>query len=202
MSLLAQQQHFTQPAVKTLPGKQAESIDQLFQRVVGDDYTAFEIIFKDNYGTLCTYAMRFLKSRELAEETVDDVFCSIWTSRKKIQISSSFRSYLLTSVRNRSLDCLRKLKHEKNTLLENASSLPCKQSIAHETLAFEELSDQIDAAIAGLPKQCRLIFLMSRNEDLKYKEIAEILNISIKTVDTQMGRALKYLRKIIVPQQL
>lgn len=177
-----------------------ESLDSLFQRVAGsDDYGAFEKIFKGSYKSLCSFANRIVRSHELAEEIVDDVFCNLWKNRGRIQITSSFRSYLITSVRNKSLDCLRKRKNEKNSVLESASSVPCRQSIAYENMAFEELSHRIETAIQELPRQCRTIFLMSRDQDLKYKEIAEILNISIKTVDTQMGRALKYLRKTIAP---
>jgi RNA polymerase sigma-70 factor (family 1) len=177
--------------------QQPHALDELFKRVIEDDYSAFERIFNSSYKTLCGYANRVVKSHQLAEEIVDDVFCNLWKNRKKIQINISFRSYLMTSVRNKSLDCLRKMKHERNTSLETAVSIASKESIAFETLFYKELQARIDAAIQGLPKQCRTIFLMSRDEDLKYKEIAEILNISIKTVDTQMGRALKHLRKTI-----
>jgi len=173
----------------------SEGIDCLFQRVVNDDYHAFERIFKDTFKTLCTYSHKLVRSRQIAEEIVDDVFFNLWRNRKKIQITSSFQAYLLTSVRNKSLDNLRKVKHEKNTVLESAGSIACRQSIAHEKLIFEELTVHIEAAVDRLPKQCRIIFLMSREQDLKYKEIARALNISVKTVDTQMGRALKHLRK-------
>jgi RNA polymerase sigma-70 factor (ECF subfamily) len=94
------------------------------------------------------------------------------------------------------------MKHEHNMALENASSIPCKESIAYEAMNYAELHQRIKAAIQSLPKQCRLIFQMSREQDLKYKEIAESLNLSIKTVDTQMGRALKYLRKTIAPSAI
>jgi RNA polymerase sigma-70 factor (family 1) len=178
---------------------ESENLDELFRRVIEDDYSAFEKIFKTTYKSLCNYACHVVKSHELAEEIVDDVFFNLWKNRKKILINASFRSYLMASIRNKSLDCLRKIKHEKNTVLESAATVPCKQSIAFETLCFEELAGQIEVAIQELPKQCRTIFLMSRDQDLKYKEIAERLNISIKTVDTQMGRALKHLRKSISP---
>jgi RNA polymerase sigma-70 factor (family 1) len=180
---------------------QPESLDDLFTRVINDDYEAFEKIFKRTYRSLCAFSNGMVKKHELSEEIVDDVFCSLWKNRKKIQINTSFHSYLLAAVRNKSFDWLRKMKHEKSTLLENAATVACGQSIAHETLIYEELYGQIEAAIQELPKQCRIIFLMSRDQDLKYKEIAEILNISIKTVDTQMGRALKYLRKTIDREQ-
>ncbi len=182
-------------APSAAPVHQPEGIDRLFQRVVNDDYQAFERIFKDTFKTLCNYSHKLVKSRQIAEEIVDDVFFNLWRNRKKIQITSSFQAYLLTSVRNKSLDNLRKLKHEKNTVLESAISVACKQSIAYEKLIFEELTVHINAAVTRLPTQCRIIFLMSREQDLKYKEIAHALNISVKTVDTQMGRALKHLRK-------
>ncbi len=177
--------------------RQTETLDELFARVVADDYRAFERIFKTMYRHLCTAANRIVKSHELAEEIVDDVFCNLWKNRTKIQISVSFKSYLMASIRNKSLDCLRKMKNERNTALENAAAIPCKNSIAYESMNYEDLQQQIEAAIQKLPRQCKLIFLMSRDQDLKYKEIAEALNLSIKTVDTQMGRALKYLRKSI-----
>lgn len=178
-------------------------IDQLFNRVRKDDYTAFGWIFKANYARLCAYSNRFVLSRQLAEEIVDDVFCNLWKNRKRIRISSSFQAYLVTSVRNRSLDCLRKLKHEKKrSLLEHAEAIPCGQSIASEAMMLDELHDRIHAAVSILPSQCRLIFRMSREEDLRYKDIATKLNISIKTVDTQIGRALKHIRKMIAEDQL
>jgi RNA polymerase sigma-70 factor (family 1) len=176
---------------------QPESLDALFALVINDDYRAFEKIFKRTYKSLCTLSRGMVKKHELSEEIVDDVFYSLWKNRKKIQITTSFHAYLQAAVRNKSFDWLRKLKHEKSTLLEHAATVACEQSIAHETLIYEELHEQLEAAIQGLPKQCRVIFLMSRDQDLKYKEIAEILNISIKTVDTQVGRALRYLRKTI-----
>lgn len=178
-----------------------ESLDDLFQCVVHqDDYHAFELIFNRTYKGLCTLSARMVKSRELAEEIVDDVFCGFWTNRKKILISSSFNAYLTTSVRNRSLDCLRKRKADKNMALESAIDIPCKQDLALENMCFEELNTSVESAIASLPRQCRTIFLMSRDQGLMYKEIAELLQISIKTVDTQMGRALKHLRSILRPE--
>jgi RNA polymerase sigma-70 factor (family 1) len=177
-----------------------QSLDDLFQEVVHhDDYHAFEKIFNRTYKTLCQLSSRMVKSRELAEEIVDDVFCGFWTNRKKILISTSFNAYLTTSVRNRSLDSLRKMKADKSLELESAIDIPCKQEIALETMVFQELNTSVESAIASLPRQCRTIFLLSRDQGLMYKEIAELLQISIKTVDTQMGRALKHLRSVLRP---
>ncbi len=184
-------------------GAGRQNIDQLFNRVRDDDYIAFGWIFKTHYQTLCAYSNRLVMSRQLAEEIVDDVFSNLWKNRKKIRINNSFQAYLVRSVRNRSLDCLRRLKHEKKkSLLEHAETIPCRQSIAYESMMLDELHDRIHAAVSILPSQCRLIFQMSREEDLKYKDIAKKLNISIKTVDTQIGRALKHIRRMIADEQL
>lgn len=174
---------------------QGASLDNLFQRVVcSDDKQAFELIFETTYAVLCGISFRVTKSAESAEEIVDDVFCSFWKNRKKINIAMSFTPYLIASVRNRSLDYLRKLKNEKSSALEVASGVASSETIASDLLAYQELNNHIVAAIQSLPPQCRLIFTMSREQDLTYKEIADKLGISIKTVDTQMGRALKHIR--------
>jgi RNA polymerase sigma-70 factor (ECF subfamily) len=173
------------------------SIDVLFQRVRNDDYTAFEKIFKAHYRPLCSYSNRLVISPQLAEEIVDDVFFNLWENRKKIHITSSFQSYLVVAIRNRSLDCIRKSKGEKRYVLEHAERVQCKQSIAHEVMVYEELCHHIDIAVKNLPEQCRVVYQMSRDQELSYREIARTLNISIKTVDTQIGRALKYIRKAI-----
>lgn len=171
------------------------SLDNLFQRVVcSDDKQAFELIFETTYAMLCGISFRMTKSAESAEEIVDDVFCSFWKNRKKINIAMSFTPYLIASVRNRSLDYLRKLKNEKSSTLEDASGIASSETIASDLLAYQELNSHIMAAVQSLPPQCRLIFTMSREQDLTYKEISEKLGISIKTVDTQMGRALKHIR--------
>jgi RNA polymerase sigma-70 factor (ECF subfamily) len=172
-----------------------ETIDGLFRRVINDDYAAFEKIFRSSYRYLCIYSSQLVVCPQTAEEIVDDVFCNLWNNRKKIRISSSFRAYLITSIRNRSLDSLRKLKGVRVHVLEQAHTIECKQSIAYESLIYDELASQIDGAVQRLPEQCRLIFKMSREQDLSYKDIALKLNISVKTVDTQIGRALKAIRR-------
>lgn len=176
----------------------APTIDQLFNRVRKDDPSAFESIFRKNFPALCSYSYRFVMNRQVAEEIVDDVFYNLWKNRKRIRITSSFHAYLATSVRNKSLDFLRKSKREKwNSALQDAEAIPCDQSIAYEAMILDELHHRIDAAVDILPPQCRIIFQMSRQQNLKYKDIARKLNISIKTVDTQIGRALKHIRKVI-----
>jgi RNA polymerase sigma-70 factor (ECF subfamily) len=177
-------------------GGHVSSMDDLFQRVVcSDDQHAFELIFEATHTVLIGISFRMTKSAESAEEIVDDVFCALWKNRKKINITTSFTPYLIASVRNRSLDHLRKFKNERPSTLEVAHAVASSETIASDLLAYEELNNHIKAAIKSLPTQCRLIFTMSREQELTYKEIADKLGISIKTVDTQMGRALKHIRK-------
>jgi len=193
ISTLRQQ---TSKASSTKIEASSTSLDNLFQRVVGsDDQLAFEQIFDSTYTSLCGISFRMTKSLESSEEIVDDVFCSFWKNRKAINITTSFTLYLIASVRNRSLDYLRKLKKEKASAIEDASGITSGEIIATEAMAYEELKNHITAAIQSLPRQCRLIFLMSREQDLTYKEISVQLGLSIKTVDTQMGRALKHIRR-------
>ena len=173
-----------------------DTIDQLFQRVtLHDDAGAFERIFHITYKALCVIAAKTVKNKVLAEEIVDDVFYHFWKNRKTITITTAFRPYLLISVRNRSLDYLRKIKTSEQSSLEPViGSLQSDQPIALNHLIYEELQVRIDEVIQSLPAQCRTIFLMNRNEGSTYREIAEKLGLSIKTIETQMGRALRHLR--------
>lgn len=178
--------------------RHADEMDALFQRVMRDEHHAFEAIFHQTYPRLCAYSNRLVRDPQLAEEIVDDVFSNVWNNRKRITINTSFQAYLVRAVRNRSLDYLRQMKQEKNRwVLELTENLPCRQSIASELMVVEELHDRIHAAVRVLPQQCRIIFQMSREQDLRYRDIARQLNISIKTVDTQINRALKHLRRAL-----
>lgn len=174
-----------------------QSIDFLFQRMLDGDHAAFERIFHACYRYLCWYSRQFVICPYVAEEIVDDVLCSLWCNRKKLRINTSFRAYLIRCIRNRSLDCLRKKRGVRMYMLDYAQEIRCKQSIAHESLILDELRRQIDGAVDRLPTQRRAIFRMSREEDLSYKDIAARLKISVKTVDTQMCRALKQIRQAI-----
>jgi RNA polymerase sigma-70 factor, ECF subfamily len=171
------------------------SINELLNRVLEKgDYPAFEKLFHSSYRSLCTFCFRFVQVREVAEEVVSEVFFKIWNNRKRIMITSSAESYLYTSVRNLALDHLRK---EKRSLWTDLDSAMQTASSAHDPLQqreFEETRQLLEDAVNKLPKQCRLIFQLSRDQGMKYHEIAEMLQLSVKTIETQMGRALKSLR--------
>ena len=173
-------------------------IDHLLSRVLQyDDYGAFEKLFLFNYNPLRNFCKKLVHINEVAEELVSEVFFKIWSNRKRIVISTSPKSYLYTAVRNISFDHLRKEKHSLWSNLEEDASVPCDYFDPQRHSEFEELQAKIERAVASLPKQCRLVFQLSRDHGMKYNEIAEILQLSVKTIETQMGRALKSLRRTL-----
>ncbi len=176
-------------------GETATDIDYLLSRVLQhDDYGAFEKLFHSNYSPLRNFSKRLVKINEVAEELVSEVFYKIWCYRKRIVISSSAKSYLYTSVRNISFDYLRKEKHSLWTNLEDAAFVSSDSMDPHKNAEFAELQTKVDLAVAKLPRQCRLVFQLSRDEGMKYNDIADTLCLSVKTIETQIGRALKSLR--------
>lgn len=154
----------------------------------------FEETFRKYYQSLCNYANSILKETDEAEEVVQNLFLSIWEKRSDLEISISLKSYLYRAVHNH---CLNRIKHLK--VREEYQQYAVNfydasyESVSH-TVMKNELETKIEEAIRKLPEQCRLIFRMSRFEELKYHEIAEQLELSPKTVENQIGKALKILR--------
>lgn len=174
-------------------------MEVLFERVVAEgDHRAFNELFTSYYHTLCTYALRVVKYPEIAEEVVADVFVKLWKNRGRIEVHASFSAYIYRAVRNQALDYLKMHLHRvrEQESLENVAwqSVCADYHSPEEELVFNELYEEVEQQVNELPKQCQLIFRLSREEGLRYREIADQLNISIKTVETQMGRALKVLR--------
>jgi RNA polymerase sigma-70 factor (ECF subfamily) len=156
--------------------------------------SAFEELFRSWYAPLCLYAFSFLKSREEAEEAVQSVFIQFWERRMEIMIDSSLKSYLYRAVRNAALN---RLKHEKVKANHVAFVTSRNENFVSpaDELEETELHFRIQRALKKLPEQCRVVFEMSRFEELKYTEIAERLGISVKTVENQMGKALRIMRE-------
>jgi RNA polymerase sigma-70 factor (ECF subfamily) len=170
--------------------------EQLQIRALAEgDITAFEMLFRNFYQPLCNYAYTFLQDREDAEEIVQSTFLMVWEKRDTLAIRTSVRPYLYAMVRNA---CLNVLKHEKIKQRfageEIALADRSHDSVSH-TIASNELELRIKVALNELPEQCRMVFKLSRFEELKYAEIAEQLNISVKTVENHMGKALKIMRE-------
>ena len=161
-------------------------------RIKNGDRKAFEELFHSYYTPLCRFAFRYVKDADDSEEIVQDTFVNFWNRRESISVEASLKSYLFTSVRNKCLNHLKHLsvvrEHEHYVLAESSGLSD------DDELVTEELAVRIRQAVNNMPEQRKRIFQMSRDEGLRYKEIAEYLNISIKTVENQIGQALKYLR--------
>lgn len=174
----------------------------LIHRIQNGDEAAFELVFSKYYVRLCTFSFRFTSHMPVSEEIVSEVFLYLWENREDLVVSVSLKSYLFKMVQNRSLNYLKHLSIE-NVYIRQVE----KQFLAHQNSGYEEpvyfsdkiieieLELEIEKAIESLPEKCREIFKMSRCDQLKYTEISQKLNLSIKTVERQMGIALDKLRE-------
>lgn len=158
-----------------------------------NDHEAFKELFYEFYPSLCIFAKRYVDTDEVCEDIVQEVFYNVWKNRKTLNIHSSFRNFLVTSVRNRCTDYIRKqYTHEqyvKNYSLQSQTSLP------HDVYTINELQEMLIKALAKLPTNIQTAFNMSRNEKMTYNEIAAEMNVSSKTVESYISRALKVLRE-------
>lgn len=168
--------------------------NELFERVKTGDIAAFEALFHIYYGNLCLYASKILGNNDnTAEEIVQDFFVKLWEKRTEIHIKTSVKNYCLRSVKNYCINHIQhnriKLKHTQNFISEN-------QNIQDSDNYFIEpnLADKIEECINSLPEKRQEIFRLSREDGLKYREIAQKLKISVKTVETQMSLAIKTLK--------
>jgi RNA polymerase sigma-70 factor (ECF subfamily) len=125
---------------------------------------------------------------------VQEVFFALWQKKESIDLSKPVRSYLTTSVRNKCLNYLRDHKKFSESILESEEKQIKSDHKQPDRLIEEELRKKINSSIEELPAKCREVFLLSRYENLKYQEIADRLHISVKTVETQMSKALQHLR--------
>lgn len=164
------------------------------------DSKSFELLFRRMYPQLCAYSRKFLNDPADSEEIVQELFYSIWKHRDRLDENQSLSSYLFTSVKNRCLNFL-EAKKSRTRHADLMRYLYIHESIdsinSYHTLLKKELEKDFDKALEDLPQECRKIFELSRLEGLKYQEIAVKLNISIKTVETQISRALSKLRVML-----
>ena len=157
----------------------------------GDEH-AFKHLFDNYFTPLCRYINIYLDNFAEAEELALDIFTYLWENREQVDIRLSFKAYLFQAARNRCFNALRDRK-QTTTLDENLhETLQYKE---YPTLEIEELNKLIQEAICTLPDRCREVFLKSRQEQMANQEIADDMNISVKTVEAQITKALKIIKK-------
>ncbi len=166
----------------------------LWQKCRKDDINAFETLFRKYYANLSRYALALVRDAGAAEEIAQDFFSHLWEKRQQLEIKQAVSSYFYQAVRNRCLNHFRRSK--RLDVLDDGLPLP---AVPEPDIAFQDLQQALRQAIAGLPERCREIFLLSREQNLSYREIAEKLHLSIKTVENQISIALEKLRKELQP---
>jgi len=168
------------------------NIEEILASVAGkDDQCAFEKIYKSYYSRLFRLAVSIVKSEELANEIYDDVLLNIWQKRKQLTEVNNFTVYIYVAVKNASLRQLSKIAKTNHVEINDDFDIADPTPTAQEQMMSLELLGIINQAIAELSPQCRQVFKLVKEDGLKYKEVAEILNVSIKNVEYHMGNALK-----------
>jgi len=168
---------------------------RLIDLIIQGDEQAFDTLFTDWFGKLHAYAFSVLGDDAMAEETVQSVFCRIWERRQQLQVHISVKAYLYGSVYH---ECMNWLRHEQHTKkhrrhIMHSAGHPVVENAAGKA-ELGELELRLKQALDELPDRCRAIFQLSRFGGLKYREIAEQLGLSVKTVEAQVGKALTQLR--------
>lgn len=148
-------------------------------------------LFDESYQDLVIQALRLVKNPETAEDIVQDCFIKLWDKREKLEISGNIVAYLARMIRNSCLDFLKKKRIQTSELNEAYQG----SFEVEDAMVTKDLQERIDRIIDDLPEKCRQVFVLSRFEELSYKEIAEQLNVSKKTVEAHISRALKSLRQ-------
>ncbi len=174
------------------------SEQELLARLRAGDADAFDAIFRSLYPQLVGLAEGMLRQRAVAEETVQDVMLELWRRRESLTLEESLRAYLFRAVRNRALNHLRHEKVERRGE-PFAASEPSSPPSAQAALEDEEIDAALREAVGALPERCREVFELSRVRGLRYAEIAAAMGISVKTVEAQMGKALRLLRERLAP---
>ncbi len=167
----------------------------LIERLFNGDQTAFELLFRFYYPGLVVFARHIVPDPTEAEEIVQDFFVHLWDSRKNIQQTSSLKSYFFVSVKNRAFNVLKKQQIREKTLNELQQMVENDQLYHPDLFVVSELQEQITHALNKVPERAREIFLLSRLKGVPNDEIATQLNISKRTVETQISNALKILRE-------
>jgi RNA polymerase sigma-70 factor (ECF subfamily) len=169
--------------------------DKLAIKIIRGEEQAFELFFHKSYLRLCQFANKFLNNPEEAREVVQEAFIALWEKREMIDPEESLLSYLFKVVQNKSINKLRH-KHVEAGYVDVLKVVYSEHNdiTPVESLLALELDEAIGKTVAGLPPQCRKVFELSRYNGLRYSEIAGAMDISVKTVEAHMSKALGILR--------
>ena len=170
----------------------------LQRRIRSGDESAFDIVFRAHYPRLVRMAQSIVGERAPAEEIAQEVMLELWRRRESLRVEHSFGAYLIRSTRNRALNYVR---HQRIVAREVAAATlePPESAGTDADMLGLELQQVVREAIAALPERCREVFELSRVQGMRYVEIAEVLEISVKTVEKRMGQALSELRERLAP---
>lgn len=164
-------------------------------------YKKFEALFRDNYSRLSDYAFSILKNKQDAEDAVQDVFIKIWQKKPELLGNEGIKFYLYTATKNTCISFFRKQSSVSFTdeLEKELHQLPAQETIIANPVDYAAL---VKEALALLPPQCQAIFKMSRLAKLTYSQIAAELNLSVKTIENQMGKAIRLMREYARKQNI
>ena len=166
----------------------------IFNQVKAGNNLAFTTLFENYYLELCEFSFRIIGKKELAEEIVADVFANIWLKRDRIIINSSLKALLYKSTKNMTISYLRKKKNNMLPLDDIIEFQANNGPKTDDNIIYTESQNTIEELLSNIPNKSRIVFRMHRFDNLKYREIADILDVSQKTVEKHMGKALKIIR--------
>lgn len=182
-----------QPRVQAGAGE-----DDLWRELRAGSREAFDAIFRGHYARLVATAQAIVSERAVAEELVQDVMLELWRRRSTLVLESTLAAYLHRSARNRALNYVRHERVTRQAEPELTASAGAPASPDHG-VRQAEIDAAVRAAIVALPPRCREVFELSRVQGLRYAEIASVMDISVKTVEAQMAKALRVLRERLAP---
>ncbi|MCT4587391.1 MAG: RNA polymerase sigma-70 factor [Carboxylicivirga sp.] len=177
---------------------------EIISKLKSGNKKTFQLIYKEYYEVILYICLQYLTNREDAKEAVQDAFVKLWTNRSIINENKSLYNFLYTIAKNNCLSSIKKneviLKKQENIKwMEMQSNYEALHRLDYESLEFKELQEKIEEAIERLPEQCRKVFKLSRFSQLKNKEIAEQLNLNLKTVEAHMTKSLRLLKQELKP---
>lgn len=176
----------------------ADILKQLQNGLAAGDQRSFEHLYRLFFARLLNFSLLFVHKKEIAEETVNDVMMKVWNKRENITEVKNLETYLFVAVRNQSLNYLSQYSHLHIAIEpENDRGEIINLNDPEKELEWKEIHFRLNQAIDQLPEQCKTVFRLIKEEGFRYKQVAEILNISPRTVETQLFRAIKKLNKVI-----